>query len=62
MAKKSVQQPAEIDPAAEYKVVLRKAIKVGPTWVRPGSDRIRLKGDKLLAHLDAVKDYTLVQS
>lgn len=64
MAKKPTKAAApagEIDPAAQYQVKLAKSIKIGPTWVRPGSARVRMSGETLAEHLDAVAEYQVVE-
>lgn len=60
MAKKPSGLVAEIDPAAEYTVKLKKAFKYGPTWLRPGAERVRLLGSVVLEHEDAVDSFELV--
>lgn len=45
----------EIDPDAMYSVELTRAIKIGPTWVRPGSERVHFLGSTVIEHADAIK-------
>lgn len=44
----------EIDPAAEYEVKLHRAVKHGPTWLKPGAERLRLIGATVIEIGDAV--------
>lgn len=50
-----------IDPDAQYTVQMAKAVKHGPTWLRPGSERLRVSGATLIEIADAVADYALVK-
>lgn len=54
MAKKTIK------PDATYSVTLKKAVKHGGTWLRPGASRVRVSGRTLEDIKDAVADYAEV--
>lgn len=54
MAKKSIK------PESVYNVKLKRPVKHGGTWLRPGSARIRVSGSTLDDIKDAVAEYTEV--
>lgn len=41
-----------IDPNRFYRVKLKRAVKVGETWLRPCDREVRLSGRKAIAHYD----------
>ena len=45
-----------IDPSKVYRVTLARAVKHGPTWLRPGA-RVRLSGAALAELQDAVASF-----
>lgn len=55
MSKKNDDIFAGVDPETSYKVALRKPIKVGRTWLRPGANPI-LKGKVVLDHKEAISE------
>lgn len=50
---------AKISNTAHYRIVLKKAIRVGCVWLRPGKHNI-VSGVKLREHEDAVLSYEKV--
>ena len=57
MAKKPQAAPAAIDDEAEYRVTLKRPIKLGrSTWARPGTE-LTMKVKVLRQHLGDIDGY-----
>lgn len=44
---------ADIDPEAQYEVTLRRPLKIGRSWARPGTF-VTLKGKVVLEHQESI--------